>query len=121
MLPAGLLHQKLSQVVNIWTLFRSRPTLSETRFTDTRLIRTTRYGQFALSLGKESHHIFSKFNPLNTDTFYGPLSAPYQRGFDCLDIQDLAWGGRGIGPQQSLPSHFQIRSYGPAKLNYSVP
>ena len=98
MLPAGLLHQKLSQVVNIWTLFRSRPTLSETRFTDTRLIRTTRYyGQFALSLGKESHHIISKFDPLNTDTFYGPLSAPYQRGFDCLDIQDLA-GGEGYRP-----------------------
>ena len=32
------------------------------------------YGQFALSLGKESPYIFSKFNPLNTDTFYGPLS-----------------------------------------------
>ena len=37
-----------------------------TRFTDTR--------QFALSLWKESPYIFSKFNPLNTDTFYGALS-----------------------------------------------
>ena len=37
------------------------------RFTDTRLIRTPHnYGQFSLSLGKESPHIFSKFNPLNT-------------------------------------------------------
>ena len=48
---------------------------SRTRFTDTRLIRTLHYhGQFDLSLAKESHYIFSKFNPLNTDTFYGPLS-----------------------------------------------
>ena len=35
----------------------------------TRLIRTPHYyGQFALCLGKESPNIFSKFNPLNTDT-----------------------------------------------------
>ena len=70
----------------------------EPRFTDTRLIRTPRYitnsllcpwgkkaptfslnsthliripryyGQFALSLGKESPYILSKFHPLNTDT-----------------------------------------------------
>ena len=26
------------------------------------------YGQFAVSIGKESRYIFSKFNPLNTDT-----------------------------------------------------
>ena len=32
-------------------------------------MRTPYYdGQFALSLGKESSYIFSKFNPLNTDT-----------------------------------------------------
>ena len=31
-------------------------------------------GQFALSLGKESPFIFSKFNPLNTDSLYDPLS-----------------------------------------------
>ena len=36
---------------------------------DTSLIRTPHYyGQFSLSLGKESSYIFSKFNPLNTDT-----------------------------------------------------
>ena len=41
----------------------------EPRFTDTRLIRIPRYyGQFALSLGKESPYILSKFHPLNTDT-----------------------------------------------------
>ena len=26
------------------------------------------YGQFAVSIGKESRYIFYKFNPLNTDT-----------------------------------------------------
>ena len=37
--------------------------------TDTCLIWTPHYyGQFALSLGKESPYVFSKFNPLNTDT-----------------------------------------------------
>ena len=45
------------------------------RFTDTRLIRTPYYhGQFPLSLGKESPCVFSTFNPLNTETFCGPLS-----------------------------------------------
>ena len=47
------------------------------RFTNTGLIRTPHYmyyGQFALSLGKESPYILSKFNPLNTDTFHGPLT-----------------------------------------------
>ena len=30
------------------------------------------FSKFALSQGKESHYIFSKFNPLNTDTrLYG--------------------------------------------------
>ena len=33
------------------------------------------YGPFSLSLGTESPYIFSKFNPLNTDSFYeSPLS-----------------------------------------------
>ena len=33
--------------------------------------RTSRYyGQFALCSLKESPYIFSKFNPLNMDTFY---------------------------------------------------
>ena len=37
--------------------------------TDTRLIRTPHYcREFAVSLGKESTYILSKFNPLNTDT-----------------------------------------------------
>ena len=42
-------------------------------------------GQFALSLGerkKESPYIFSKFNPLNTDNFYGPLSVRIKGGFE---------------------------------------
>ena len=48
----------------------------------TRLIRTPHYyGQFALSLGKESLYIFSKFNLLNTNTLYGPLTV--LTGFHC--------------------------------------
>ena len=39
------------------------------RYADTRLIRTTNhYGQLAFSLGRETPHFSSKFNPLNTDT-----------------------------------------------------
>ena len=42
---------------------------SKPRFTDTRSIQKQHfYGQFALFLGKESAYIFSKINPLNTDT-----------------------------------------------------
>ena len=48
---------------------------AETLLLDTRLILTPHYfGQFALSLGKKPPYSFSKFNPLNTDTFHGPLS-----------------------------------------------
>ena len=32
---------------------------------------------------------------------------------DCLDFQDLAGGGGGGRPTTVVPSHFQIRSYGP--------
>ena len=43
------------------------------RFTDIRLIPTPHYyGQFALSLEKQSAYIFFNFNPLSSDTFYGP-------------------------------------------------
>ena len=46
------------------------------------------YGQFALSLGKESPYIFSKFNLLNTDTllrltFSMAPSVTVLPGFDC--------------------------------------
>ena len=38
------------------------------RFTDTCFIQTPHYfGQFAVSLGKESPYIFFKFKPLNTE------------------------------------------------------
>ena len=46
------------------------------------------YGQFSLSLGNVSPHIFSKFNPLNTDTLFirtlsmAPLVSVLT-GFDC--------------------------------------
>ena len=61
----------------------------EPRFTDTRLIQTLHYyGQFALSLVKEGPYIFSKFNPLNTDTplirtFSMAPSVSVLTGFDC--------------------------------------
>ena len=51
-----------------------------------RLIRTPHYhGQFALSLGKESPYICSKFNPLNADTLLMQTlsmahQCPYLRG-----------------------------------------
>ena len=35
------------------------------------------YGPFSLSLGKESPYIFSKFNPVNTDTFNDPTVRIY--------------------------------------------
>ena len=54
----------------IYIKFTDKPSL-----TDTRLIWTPHNnGQFALSLGKESPYICSKFNPLNTDIFSAPLS-----------------------------------------------
>ena len=56
---------------------------------DTLFIQTPHYyGQFALSLGKESPYIFSKFNLLNTDTllrltFSMAPSVTVLPGFDC--------------------------------------
>ena len=47
------------------------------RSTNTRLIRTPNYyGQLSLSLRKESLYIFSKFNPLNTDTLFASTQDP---------------------------------------------
>ena len=43
------------------------------------------YGPFSLSLGKESPYIFSKFNPVNTDTFNGPHCA-YLRDLSVIII-----------------------------------
>ena len=69
----------------------------KSRFTDTYLIRTPRhYGQFALSLGKESRYIFSKFDPLNTNTpllrtlFMGP-SVSLLTGFSWLYLFKALW------------------------------
>ena len=70
----------------------------KTRFTpDTCLIQTPHfYGQFALSLGKQSPYIFSKFNPLNTDTpFIRTLSIVSSLSvlteFDCTLHFTLYW------------------------------
>ena len=75
---------------------------SHTRFTDTRLIRKPHYyGQFALSLGKESPYFFSKFNPLNTDTssiwtLSMAPSMPVLTEFDCIkyDENDIKQAAR---------------------------
>ena len=70
----------------------------KTRFTpDTCLIQTPHfYGQFALSLAKQSPYIFSKFNPLNTDTpFIRTLSIVSSLSvlteFDCTLHFTLYW------------------------------
>ena len=67
-------------------------------------------GLFALSLGKETCYIFSKFNPLNTDTpiiqkhsmapSVSILTAEFDNIYSCHD----AW------PQvnQSFPSHLML-------------
>ena len=68
-------------------VFQSKPLLM-----DPCLIRTPHnYGLFALFLRKESPymHIFSKFNQLNMDTFYG-LSASVLTGFDCI-LRDFVY------------------------------
>ena len=61
-------------------------------FTDTLLLQTPHYyRQFALSLGKESPYVFSRFDPLNMDT---PLiqtllmdpSVSQLMGFDCSNV-----------------------------------
>ena len=54
-------------------------------------------------------------NPaLRTPALYDTPPPPVSllTGFDCLDFQDLAGGGGGR-PTTVVPSHFQIRSYGP--------
>ena len=54
---------------SLWTTSASFTFTVKLRFTDTRLIRTPHYyRQFALSLGKESPYIFTKFIPLKTNT-----------------------------------------------------
>ena len=61
------------------------------------------YGPFSLSLGKESPYIFSKFNPLNTDSFYeSPLSVFTE--FVCNNNSDNNNddGGGGGGVNRAL-------------------
>ena len=56
------------------------------------------------------------------------VSVTVLTGFDCLDFQDHFGGGRGGGGggvkrYQSttvVPSHFQIRSYGPVSITFLV-
>ena len=61
------------------------------------------YGPLSLSLGKESPYIFSKFNPLNTDSFYeSPLSVFTE--FVCNNNSDNNNddGGGGGGVNRAL-------------------
>ena len=81
-----------------------------------RLIWTHRYyGQLALSLGKESPYIFSKFNPLNTDTPFiralsMVLSLSLWRRFDCTLYFTLYWDGDYTGLYQDvIVQHNTIR------------
>ena len=60
------------------------------------LLTPRSYGQyFALSLGKESPHIFSKFNPLNMVTFYDPLSVCINGIWLFRLSRFCQWGGGG--------------------------
>ena len=45
------------------------------------------WGKWALK------YIFSKFNPLNTDTFYGPLSVRITGLWLYFHIRETAYGG----------------------------
>ena len=78
-----------SSSVDICIGIRSGTCAVKPHFTDTRLIQTPRYyGQFVLSLGRDSSYIFSKFNPLNTDTslirtLSMTPSVSVLTGFDC--------------------------------------
>ena len=68
------------------------------------------YGQFALSLGKESPYIFSKLNPLNTDTpfvriaFMAP-SVSVLRGFDIIYMRGRT-SRDFVNTQKMSNSHF---------------
>ena len=61
-------HRRLSHHKHVLSVKIANCTV-KLRVMDMRLIRTPHYyGQFAVSVGKESPYIFSKFNPLNRDT-----------------------------------------------------
>ena len=52
-----------------WLSLTTAQCTDKSRFTDNHFIQTPHYySQFALSLGNETPYIFSKFNPLHTDT-----------------------------------------------------
>ena len=82
-------------------------------FMDTRLIRTPHYyGQFVLFLGKKTPYIFSKFNPLNTDTslirtISTDPSMSVLTGFDCSLYE---WLNVMQPPQQHYPLYGRFHS-----------
>ena len=64
-------NENLKKINDARQLFQNRPNIPikvKPCFTDAHLVQKAYYyGQFALSLGKESPYTFSKFNLLNTD------------------------------------------------------
>ena len=115
--------------LNIFSTIQSKPALQTLRY----------YGQFALSLGKESLYIFSKFDPLNMDTFYRPLSvcitvdcktlraceashwekkprlfcSPVLQGFDCISFS--FWSAEYSDYLQDLRKEDRLYEYNNTK------
>ena len=70
-------------------------------FVDTRLICTPHYySQFALSLGKETPYIFSKFNPLNKDS---PLTWTCSIGPSVSVLMGIVCSWRQVGLFRTEP------------------
>ena len=46
------------------------------------ILQRKKHKLLCFALGKETSHIFFKFDPLNTNTFYGPLSVGVLTQFD---------------------------------------
>ena len=82
----------------------------KTRFTDAPLIQTPRYyGQFALSLGKESPNIFFKFIPLNTDIFFSVRV----NGFDFSMIFSVSFISNPRKSSRNMPIALSSRLFKP--------
>ena len=93
---------KLKAIVSKWALktfaLKKWSTVKH-RFTGTRIRTPHYYGQFALSLGKESlsfplNSTWYLWTPINIDTFYRLPQCPYWRGLTvkCLVGDQTGWG-----------------------------
>ena len=61
---------------------------------DTSLLRTV----FRVPVGNVRPHIFFKFNPLNTDTFYRPPLVSVLTAFDCTVLERTDGRSRALYP-----------------------